>query len=146
MKKREASRREMKAVDKSREAVIARLNVSFDEFVRELDGREAKMAKEEKRAKLVFPDPETVGFNLPAHLVGDSEDYRTKEEAHGTDKHGFTHEEVSRTTEMLVQTNAHILTQPYIFSRFGHKLAHNFAHFATFLRPLSLSLSLSLDV
>ena len=98
MKKREASRREMKAVDKSREAVIARLKVSFDEFVRELDGREAKMAKEEKRAKLVFPDPETVGFNLPAHLVGDSADYRTKERAPGTNKYGFTEQEVSHTT------------------------------------------------
>ena len=54
MKKREASRREMKAVDKSREAVIARLNVSFDEFVRALNGREARLVREEKRSKLVF--------------------------------------------------------------------------------------------
>ena len=106
MKKREAYRREMNAVDKSREAVIARLNVSFDEFVRELDGREAKKAKEEKRPKLVFPDPETVGFNLPDHLVGDSADYLTKKKAHGTDKHGFTRTEVSYI-DIHAQINTH---------------------------------------
>jgi hypothetical protein len=97
MKKREVSRLEMNAIDKSRDAVIARLNASFDEVVREIDGREARLKREEKRAKLVFPDPETVGFNLPAHLVGDSADYRTKERAPGTNKDGFTEQEVSHT-------------------------------------------------
>jgi len=98
MKKREASRRETSALDKSREAVIARINASIDEVVRELDGRDAKQAREEKRPKLVFPDPETVGFNLPDHLVGNSADYRTKKRSPGVDKDGFTSPEVSHKT------------------------------------------------
>ena len=101
MKKREASRRETSALDKSREAVIARINASIDEVVRELDGRDAKQAREEKRPKLVFPDPETVGFNLPDHLVGNSADYRTKKRSPGVDKDGFTSPEVSHTNTQI---------------------------------------------
>ena len=117
MKKREVSRLEMNAIDKSRDAVIARLNASFDEVVREIDGREARLKREEKRAKLVFPDPETVGFNLPAHLVGDSADYRTKERAPGTNKDGFTEQEVSHTpTHIYTNKQAHINTHKHTFA------------------------------
>ena len=97
LRKREASRREIDALDKSREAVIVRVQALFDEAERRFDGREARLKREEKRPKLVFPDPQTVGFNLPDHLVGDSADYRTKEKAPGTNKQGFTREEVSHT-------------------------------------------------
>ena len=98
MRKREASKRERSAVDKSKEAVIVRVKALFDEAEHRFSGSAARLKRQEKGPKLVFPDPETVGFNLPAHLVGDSEDYRTKEKAPGTDKYGFTHEEVSHTS------------------------------------------------
>ena len=97
LRKREASKRERSAVDKSKEAVRVRVQALFDEAEHRFSGREARLKREEKRAKLVFPDPETVGFNLPAHLVGDSADYRTKERAPGTNKDGFTEQEVSQT-------------------------------------------------
>ena len=145
MRKREASKRERSAVDKSKGAVIVRVQALFDEAEHRFSGREARLKREEKRPKLVFPDPDTVGFNLPYHLVGDSADYMTKKQAPGTDKHGFTRTEVSYTST-YTQTNTHKYTQTYIFSRIGHKLAHNFAHFATFHHPLSLSLSLSLSL
>jgi len=99
LRKREASRREMNALDKSKEAVSMRVQALFDEAARRFDGREARLKREERRPKLVFPDPQTVGFNLPDHLVGDSADYRTKEKAPGTNKQGFTREEVSRHTQ-----------------------------------------------
>jgi len=101
MKKREANKRETSALDKSREAVIARINASIDEVVRELDGREAKQARHEKRPKLVFPDPKTVGYNLPDHLVGNSADYRTQKRSPGVDKDGFTSPEVSHTNTQM---------------------------------------------
>ena len=98
MKKREASRRETSALDKSREAVIVRVKALFDEADRQFDGRKARQVREARRPKLVFPDPETVGFNLPDHLVGNSADYRTKKRSPGVDKDGFTSPEVSHTT------------------------------------------------
>ena len=139
MKKREASRRETSALDKSREAVIARINASIDEVVRELDGRDAKQAREEKRPKLVFPDPETVGFNLPDHLVGNSADYRTKKRSPGVDEHGFTSPEVSQhNTKINIYTYRYTNTYTFalLCSCFGHRLARTFAHLATF--PFSL--------
>ena len=106
MRKREASKRERSAVDKSKGAVRVRVQALFDEAEHRFSGREARLKREEKRPKLVFPDPETVGFNLPDHLVGDSADYRTKKKAHGTDKHGFTRTEVSHT-DINAQINTH---------------------------------------
>ena len=91
--------------DKSSAAVIARVKVLFDDTNRLLDEHDARMAQEERRAKLVFPDPDTVGLNLPEHLVGDSEDYMTKKRAHGTNKDGFTRPEVSHTTHTSTHTN-----------------------------------------
>ena len=83
--------------DKSTAAVIVRVNALFEEGTRQLDEHDARMAQETRRHKLVFPDPKTVGYNPPEHLVGDSADYRTKERAPGTNKDGFTQEEVSHT-------------------------------------------------
>ena len=91
----------MNALDKSKEAVIVRVQALFDEAERRFDGHEARLKREERRPKLVFPDPQTVGFNLPDHLVGDSADYRTKEKAPGTNKDGFTRKEVSRHTQHM---------------------------------------------
>jgi len=99
MKKREANRREMNALtlDRSKAAVTARINVSIDEVVRQLDGRDARLVREARRPKLVFPDPQAVGFNLPQHLVGNSADYRTMKRLPGVNKEGFTLSEVSHT-------------------------------------------------
>ena len=81
--------------DKSREAVIARVDALIDETNRQLDENDAKMAHEARQSKLVFPDPKTVGLNLPEHLVGNSADYRTKKRLPGVNKDGFTKPEVS---------------------------------------------------
>ena len=130
----------MREVDKSREAVLGRINALFDEADRQLDEHNARMAREERRTKLVFPDPLTVGINLPEHLVGNSADYRTKKRAPGTNKDGFTHPEVCHAYNIQKQK---FNTQPYICcSRLGHKLkyTHNIAHFTTFpLFPFPLS-------
>jgi len=100
MKKLERSRLEMRerVQDKSREAVIVRINALIDEADRQFDEHQARLAREETRPKLVFPDPETVGFNLPNHLVGNSEEYRTEERPHGVNKYGFSSKEVSHTS------------------------------------------------
>jgi len=138
MKKREASRRETSALDKSREAVIVRVKALFDEADRQFDGRKARQAREARRPKLVFPDPETVGFNLPDHLVGNSEDYRTEERSPGLNKDGFTPKEVSRTNAYTNSTYMH--TQTYICSRFGHKTCLHFRSLCPFTFPFSLFL------
>ena len=105
MKKLEASRQATSALDKSREAVIVRVKALFDEADRQFDGREARQLREARRAELVFPDPETVGFNLPEHLVGDSADYRTEERPHGVNKDGFTRAEVRHNNTHTAKTS-----------------------------------------
>jgi len=87
-KKLERSRLEMRerVQDKSKGAVLVRVNALIDETNRQLDEHDAKMAQETRRSKLEFPDPLTVGINLPEHLVGNSADYRTKKMADGVTK------------------------------------------------------------
>jgi len=105
MKRREASRQQAatRAIDKSKEAVVMRINKLLDEANRQLDVSNAKLVlQESKRAnKLVFLDPLTVGLNLPEHLIGDSADYKTPMRAHGTSKYGLTRTEVRPHTQFI---------------------------------------------
>ena len=131
MKKLERSRREMRerVQDKSKEAVIARIDTLIDETNRQLDEHDAKMAQEAWQSKLEYHDPRTVGLNLPEHLVGNSADYRTKKRLPGVNKDGFTKPEVSKKINASTHSHIHSHTYPQIRS---------LGHFATFPFPFPL--------
>jgi len=104
-----------RVLDKSSEAVNARLRVLFEEAEHRINEHDAKMAREEKRPKLSFPDPLAVGLNLPFHLVGDSADYRTKKRLPGVNKYGFTSPEVSHTNK-YTRKRTYIHERAFAFS------------------------------